>query len=321
MRKHSLLALAALALLSVSAERGEAFGSGDVGTSGAQFLTIAPAARPAAMGEAFSGVADDINSIYYNPAGLGTLKMVEVAGSHTSLFQDIAYENAAVAVPLLAWKKDKRPKNAYGTLAFSVSSLSVSKIERRGTTETDTPTETFGASDFAYAMSYGVTVPETKLSLGVTAKYIDQQLDRAKSTAFGMDLGSLYQTGRARFGFGVRNVGTKTKFVAQADPLPMTIYAGSGYKFTDNWLGAVEVDLPRDNGAQLAFGTEYKHDFGDKVVGAARFGYNTKNTGAGGLSGLAFGMGLGLNNFGFDFALVPFGDLGTSYKYTMQVKF
>jgi hypothetical protein len=315
------MVLAAFVLLSATAERGESFGLGDKGTSGAQFLKISPAARPAAMGEAFAGIADDINSIYYNPAGLGTLKKVELTGSHSSLFQDISYENAALAVPLLSWTKDQRPKNVYGTLGISISNLTVSNIERRGTTETDTPIETFGSSDFAYAMSYGVTVPNTGLSLGVNAKYIDQQLDTAKSTAFGMDLGSLYRAGRAGFAFGVRNVGTKTKFVSQADPLPMTIYTGAAYKFTPNWMGSVEVDLPRDNSAVLAFGTEYRHDFGDKITGAARLGYNTNNTDGGGLSGLAFGFGLGYGNFDFDFALVPFGDLGSEYKYSMHVKF
>lgn len=321
MRKTALVGLAALVLASAFAERGECFGSGDKGTSGAAFLKIAPSARPAGMGEAFAGVADDINAMYYNPAGLGTLKRVEVTGSHSALFQDMSYDYAALSVPLLAWQKDQRPKNLYGTLGFSVANLSVSNIERRSVNETDAPSDTFGSSDFAYSLTYGLAVPDTGLSLGVTAKYIDQQIDTVKATAFGMDVGALYRTGRAGFAAGVRNAGTQSKFVAQADSIPLTLFTGVGYKLSDDWIGSVELDQPRDNSVILGLGTEYRHDFGDKIVGAARFGYNSRNTDAGGFSGLSFGLGLGYSNFAFDFALVPFGDLGNTYKYSLGVKF
>src|SRR4029077_8125627 len=54
----------------LSPELACAFGKDQVGTSGAQFLKIGPGARPVGMGEAFTGVPDDIHAIYWNPAGL-----------------------------------------------------------------------------------------------------------------------------------------------------------------------------------------------------------------------------------------------------------
>jgi long-subunit fatty acid transport protein len=307
-----------LAVLLVAAPAG---GWAQSGTSGAQFLKISPHARPSGMGEAFSAVADDVNAVYYNPAGLGALKNVQVSGSHTALYQGVSYEYAALSVPLLSWTKDQRPKNAYGTLGVSIYNLSVRGIERRGTTETDSPIETFGASDFAYALSYGYAIPETSLSLGLTGKHIDQQIDTVKASAYALDLGSLYRRGDAAYAFGVRNAGTKVKFSTQADPLPMTVYLGGSYRFNERWLGSAELDKPRDRGVQLAFGTEYKKEFGQKLAGSGRLGYAMRNNDAGGFSGLSFGLGLGYNNFNFDFALVPFGDLGNAYKYSMLVKF
>lgn len=319
--KQTALIVAALGLIFATAERAAGFGSGDRGTSGAQFLKISPSARPAGMGEAFAGVADDVNAVYYNPAGLGALKNVQATGSHSSLFQDMSYEFAAVSVPLLSWVDTRQAKNAYGVLGVSVSNLSVGKIERRSTVETDTPSDLFGSSDFAYAISYGYAMPDTNLSLGATAKFIDQQIDSAKSSAFALDVGSLYRVGRAGFALGARNVGTQQKYQAVSEPLPLVIFSGLGCRFSDNWLGSLELDLPRDNNVVAAFGTEYRRDFGDKLAGAARFGYNSKNTGASGFNGLAFGFGVGYGNFNFDFALVPFGDLGSAYKYSMIVKF
>ncbi|MDE2039462.1 MAG: PorV/PorQ family protein [Elusimicrobia bacterium] len=297
------------------------FGSGDIGTSGAQFLKLAPSARPAGMAEAFAAVADDVDAVYYNPAGLGTLTTAEMAGSHTALFQDMSLEYAAVAAPLLSWSGSQQPKNAYGTLGFAIYNLSVNNIERRGTTETDSPIGTFGSSDFAYALSYGLQVPGTTLCLGATAKAIDQQLDSAHSSSFAADLGSLYHYRRASLAVGLRNLGTRQQYASAGDPLPLLIYGGGAFRFTKDWLGSLELDLPRDNNLQFAVGTEYDKDFGKLLAGSVRFGYNSKNTGPAGLDGVAFGLGVRYANFEFDFALVPFGELGNAYKYSLLVRF
>src|SRR5471032_349554 len=90
-----------------------AFGQDQVGTSGAAFLKIGPGARPVGMGEAFTGVADDIHAIYWNPAGLGTLKHAEITGMHMQYFQSIQYEFAAFAYPTA----DR------GTWGFAVTNL------------------------------------------------------------------------------------------------------------------------------------------------------------------------------------------------------
>src|ERR1035437_9224154 len=99
----------------------------NVGTSGAAFLKIGPGARPAGMGEAFTGVSDDIHAIYWNPAGLGTIKTPEITGMHMQYFQSIQYEFAAFAYPT----------KEHGTLGFAVTNLHTDNIERR-TEDTDT---------------------------------------------------------------------------------------------------------------------------------------------------------------------------------------
>ena len=47
-------------------------GSG-YGTTGAQILNLNSSARVSAMGNAYAGLADDLNAIIYNPAGLTQL--------------------------------------------------------------------------------------------------------------------------------------------------------------------------------------------------------------------------------------------------------
>ncbi|MBI5200477.1 MAG: hypothetical protein HY925_02725, partial [Elusimicrobia bacterium] len=49
--------------------RAHAYGAGP-GTSAASFLNLGFGARVTGLGEAVMGIADDVSTVYYNPAGL-----------------------------------------------------------------------------------------------------------------------------------------------------------------------------------------------------------------------------------------------------------
>ncbi len=124
----------------------------DAGTTAATFLKIGVGARPSGMGEAFLAVADDVNAVYWNPAGLAFLKRQEVTAMHSEWFQDIRYDFAAYARPLQNY-----------TLGGSLTGLFIKKeLERRsgGAGENDpfnpiTNAEgTFGAYDLNVSFSY-----------------------------------------------------------------------------------------------------------------------------------------------------------------------
>ena len=42
-------------------------------------------------------------------------------------------------------------------------------------------------------------------------------------------------------------MGTAQKFHSEADPLPLTLFAGAGFKVKQRFLASVEADFPRDN--------------------------------------------------------------------------
>src|SRR5438034_445996 len=58
------------------------------GSSGAEFLRVGMGARPAALGENFTGLADDVTTAVWNPAGLGQLDHVEISGMGLSYLAD-----------------------------------------------------------------------------------------------------------------------------------------------------------------------------------------------------------------------------------------
>ncbi|NCQ19562.1 MAG: UPF0164 family protein, partial [Ignavibacteria bacterium] len=64
-------------------------GFSKVGTAAAQFLKISAGARPMSMGETFVAVANDVNTLYWNPAGITNIDKISVGASHTQWFAEI----------------------------------------------------------------------------------------------------------------------------------------------------------------------------------------------------------------------------------------
>lgn len=312
-------ALAGLLLLGLA---GTALaGSGGKGTSAGAFLRLAPGARGAALGAALGGAADDAYAAWYNPAGLAFLERVEAAAARESRFEGIAYDAAILSVPVLAWRDSPLRANAYGVTALSVYSLSASGLERRGLVETDAPSGTFGASDRAYALSYGYNPAGTNLAFGATAKFVDSALDNRRASALTWDGGLLYKTGDRSIGAGVRGFGGSLKYATVADPLPTVYYAGAAWRPRGVWLLAAQVDAPQRDALSLGLGVERRWSVSPGLSAAARGGYSTAASDAGALAGAAFGFGVSWRAMEFDFAWSPSGALGDVFKYSLLFRF
>ena len=85
-------------LLLLSAVPG--YATTNVGTAGAQFLKIGPGARVDSLGGAFGGLADDVTSIYWNPAGISQLNKISFSDTHTIWLADLRYNYLAFATPI-----------------------------------------------------------------------------------------------------------------------------------------------------------------------------------------------------------------------------
>lgn len=291
-------------------------GRDDVGTSGAAFLKINAGSRPAAMGEAFAGLADDVNAMFYNPAGLSSLERAQFTAQYGSWFQGISYNMLGFAHPV---------KNI-GCFGIGIINLGVGDLEKR-TADTENPESMFAANDSAYILHYSRQVME-KLSAGANIKAINQKIDTETASAYAVDIGCLWVTPVERLSAGlvVQNMGTEIKFINEGDPLPLNIKLGFGYKLPmgdkAGLAAGLDFNLPRDNDMLISGGAEYLRKFAYDLSGAVRAGYKTvSREKLGGLSGLTAGVGVGWKEFGFDFAWVPYGDLGETYRYSLLAKF
>lgn len=314
------LILAILLLGAAVPRRAGAIGSASKGTAGAQFLKIDPGARPVAMGSAFGGIAEGVYAAHYNPAGLAFLDRVEAGAARDAHFQGITHDYGAIAIPLLSWRDTRRKRNALGTAAFSLTSLSIPDLERRGTVETDAPQGSFGAGDYAYAFSYGAPAGDA-LALGATLKWIRQTIDAVSGQTAAADGGVLFRRERWSAGAGVRNLGKGVRLGTTADPLPTVLYLGGGWRPAPGWLTAAEIRQPTDDALLFSIGAEFEKRFSKRLSGALRGGFNTANLDAGGLGGVSLGGAVAYKSAEFGIAWAPMGDLGSTFRYSLRVKF
>ena len=266
-------------------------------TSGADFLKIDSGARSEGMGGAFTAVADDVNALTWNPAGLALLQYPEFGYLRMLYFSDIAYNFGGVAVPLAA-----------GEDTFGLGAGFVNMGTSFDSTLGLAPAVSTGDDAFFLSMAYRI---KNIFAFGVTGKYILRQIAGYNASAFGGDVGVLITPGdRFRIGAGLFNAGQDVKFISEGDPLPMTGRLGLAFKILDvphnSLLLSVDNDQFQAQAYQGAAGMEY---WLDKTL-ALRAGY----TGDAYEQHWTAGVGLSISQFQLDYAYAPAGTLGDTHR-------
>ncbi len=290
-----------------------------VGESGAVELKIPAGVRAIAMGEAFTAVADDANSIYWNPAGLRQLGGMNVTAQYDVYIETVQYGYAAIAASLGS-------SAAFGIGVKYLTTGTEPAVDAKGVTTGDTVGETYYDIALAAAFKFSYYV-----DVGITAKYITKTLGSFNASTAAMDIGLRYSTPIPHLaaGFNIQNLGPGLKFDAVTDPLPINVKVGLAYKmFDDNLTLAYDMNFPNDNAASFHFGGEYWY----KNVLVGRFGYKYQGAvdynqvGAGWTSGLYMGAGVNVAalkglSVGLDYAWTNDGFLGVNHHFALDLYF
>ena len=171
-----------------------------------EFLNIGVDASALGMSNAVVASSNDVNSGYWNPAGLVHLEDSEAAIMHSSYFANIAnYNYIAFAMPL-----DDRSAVSLSLIRFGVDDIldTTKLIDQQGVINYDR-INLFSAADYALTFSYARRLPITGLNYGVNAKVIRRIIgDFASSWGFGLDLGIQFESNDWKFGLMARDITT-----------------------------------------------------------------------------------------------------------------
>ncbi|MEK8023450.1 MAG: PorV/PorQ family protein [Candidatus Hydrogenedentota bacterium] len=296
-------------LLSASESAFAATASG-AGTTGATFLEIGIGARSAAMGEANTSWADDVYGMYFNPAGIATVRRQEVGFAHNTLFLDLDYNYLGYVHPL----------GDASSIGVSGTYVDLGDVERREIIAGGGPSGALGnasAYDLSFSLTYARTLSEV-IDLGGTLKVIHETLDNYSASAVAVDLGAKWRppVEGLTVGLSVLNLGSNLKFVASGDELPISIRFGAGYRPPSRRWG-LQGDLVyvKNQDVEGKIGGEW-WVWEDHI--AIRAGANSANDAG---SGFTVGAGFKWNDILLDYAYVPFGDLGDQNLISLAYQF
>lgn len=172
----------------------------DGGGQPGAFLRLGIGAKAMAMGRAFTAIANDVSTLYWNPAGMGQMQYKEFMGYYSALSMERRYNFVGFAIPT----------EDYGTFGAGWINIGISDIEARDIS--GRATGYFSNAENAFMFSWGMKVYKD-LQAGASIKYLTHQLQDYQSTGVGLDIGFLYTlTDYFSIGLTIQDMATRVKW-------------------------------------------------------------------------------------------------------------
>ena len=247
------------------------------------FISIPPDARASGMGEVGTAIADDINAIYWNPAGLGFQRYVQKGFDPEDV---VPYRQ--ISLSFSKWLPQFNADLYYsygtvgqffealdGTVAFNFIFMHLGEFTR--TDMNGNPLGKFRSNEFAVGLSYGTEVARD-LAIGVQLRYIQSNLAPASALAGGdagigrtasFDLGVLWKPKKLEvfgydigdifsIGLNLQNVGPKITYRKESDPIPTTLRIGTAFNILKDEYNDLKFAL--DIAKLLVYRTQLSSD-------------------------------------------------------------
>lgn len=254
------------------------FPQSKVGTTAANFLTIPVGSRASAMGSAFSAIANDATTAYWNPAGLSRLPRNEFSATYAEWLVNTKLNWIGVSFKL----------DDDNAVALSINQLDYGEEEITTASQPNGTGEKWDAQDIAFTLSYSRNLTD-RFSIGGNVKYITQKIWNESASAFAIDVGLLFYTQLEglRIGMNISNFGTEMKLDGKdllqpididpantgnndkitstldtdSWPLPLLFTVGVGWDAvnTEDWRWTLATDAiyPSNQTSFLNVGTEF----------------------------------------------------------------
>jgi hypothetical protein len=288
-------------------------------TTGFAFLNLPAGARAAALGGAFTSIADDPTALFWNPAGLATPGATPETGGRWSLtavhHESIQGFHQDVVGAVL--------RRGSEGISLGFNTHYTDGIDQRD--DLGNPLGTFGVSDFAIAAGYAGT-PARGLRIGAGGQWVHEAIAGSGASGLSLSAGALYALSGLEgltLGASVLNLGGSPAFKTESGaegegvPQPLTLSGGASYRGSLGSMGfLVAADARKLKGDPLAgrFGGE----LAPIPLIAVRVGWMLGQDAV----DLTAGAGITVGHVAFDYAYVPYhDDLGSSHRAGLTARF
>lgn len=238
----------------------------DYGGYAGAFLQLSVQPRAAAMGNAYTAVADDATGLFFNPAAATQIKRFTFGGAYRDMSLDRSLQQFAVVFPA-------RNEAAIG---LSVELAGMSGI--MGRTSAGVPTEELSNTDLVASVTFARKFTDY-FALGGNARYFHKKLTDYTTYSVGFDVGALLTfdemmlAGKAgpvqllRIGAVVRNISAHYPWRIDSeglgrdadDKVPLAVVLGvSALGLDRKLLLAADVEKTEYRSIKLNLGSELK---------------------------------------------------------------
>ncbi len=298
------------------------------GRTSFQFLKIGMGARQSAMGEASIAVVQDVNSVFWNPAGIRGVESIQTSFSYVKWLADMNYAAGAVGYN---W-------DGIGVFALSIAALDYGDIPEATVQGAGNDTRTgnsVSGGDFMAGLSYSRPMTD-RLSLGITVKYLHESLWDYSASTIAFDVGTVFDLGYngVKLAMSAQNFGSAVKYLEESDreagyDLPLvfriglaaTLLGGSDAFVNVNPMHRVVVSAEaintNDFSERLHLGGEYW--FSDLL--ALRAGYRMNYAEGNWTLGVGLAPSFAGMDVRLDYAYVAYEFLDAPHRLTLSLGF
>ncbi len=274
----------------------------------AELLSLNAGPRAHSMGCAYTAIADDPFSPWWNPAGLIKNHGPYIAGMQTRPFGLENFSFISAGYP--------HKKFAFSILA---ASLKIDEIQRLPDTLVPEPIGFFKDQELAIFLSSAYKIREST-EVGINIKHLRYNLDDTQAKGFGVDIGISSKLNNIPIGLVIKDIGgTRLKWdTGQKDCRQTNSILGAAYSFNNPSIG--NYYLPGDFLLSADIGYEYKPFCGIGVEYSFMDMFFLRTGFSGKSNSLNTGIGIKVRNLSIDYSFSPH-DLGVSHQISASITF
>jgi long-subunit fatty acid transport protein len=278
------------------------------------FLNVDMSARAASLGGSFVTNNDDVDVLFYNPAGMSFLEKDPVSFSFVKHLMDINLFS-------LAYSTEFENVGRFGSAIKYINYGSFDKADEFGNR-----TGEFNAGELAFILGYTNEFSEN-FYYGANAKVIYSSIADESSSAIALDLGINYEIPNQKLNLAaaVLNLGTQlSSYIDTKEDLPLDVAIGIS-KRLENLPVRLSLDFhqlnkERDELYQHLKGFSLGAEFYLSEVFSLRFGYDNEKRSdlkvgsSSGIAGFNGGLGVKISEYVFNYGYSSMGTIGAMHR-------